>query len=235
MLIAKMSNALLFYTDEEVTQFRRGPGSSDQRPIGALNNGLNVEEIRNWAAPYSASDRPKHILLIGRLTDKAEITLLLDALSHDSCQEVVLEVVGGGPMTQELQTQAASQGLASRVVWHGGITDEAVIARVANRCRAFVYPGQVGLSLIHAMAYGLPSIIKSGGRANGPETAAFTPQETGLSFAGGNARDLAQTISTLINDEERLNSMARKAYSVTDASFNTKDMVRRFKEFIDAI
>jgi glycosyltransferase involved in cell wall biosynthesis len=200
-----------------------------------LNNGLGVEKIRSLAVPYSAADRPKHILLIGRLTDKAEIPLLLDALSHPDCQKVVLEVVGGGPMAKDLQARAASQGLASRVVWHGGTTDEAVIARVANRCRAFVYPGQVGLSLIHAMAYGLPAIIKSGRRANMPEAAAFTPEETGLSFTGGDAGNLAQIISTLVNDEERLDSMSKRAYAITSASFNTEDMVRRFKEFIELV
>ena len=62
------------------------------------------------------------------------------------------------------------------------MAEEPDIAQIANRCRLFVYPGGVGLSLIHAMAYGLPSIIHDDRWRHMPEIAAFQDGRTGRTF-----------------------------------------------------
>ena len=42
----------LFYTDEEVTAYKNSNGKNDRRPISALNNGINIDPIKNLRTPY---------------------------------------------------------------------------------------------------------------------------------------------------------------------------------------
>src|SRR5690606_35591262 len=116
----------------------------------ALNNGVDVEPIQALRKPYSA-ERGREILFIGRLTAKAELPLLLEALALDRLRGAHLHVIGDGAMRGSLEEHARRLGIDERISWHGGTTDEKAIADIANRCRIFVYPGDVGLSLLHAM------------------------------------------------------------------------------------
>ena len=58
----------------------------------------------------------------------------------------------------------------------------------------FIYPGSVGLSLIHAYNYGLPSIIFSDMRYHMPESAAFKEGFNGISYKKDSATSLARSI-----------------------------------------
>lgn len=135
----------------------------------------------------------------------------------------------------DLQSRARDLGLDLQIVWHGALTDEVRIAEVANRCRAFLYPGEVGLSLIHAMAYTLPSILHNQRRFHMPEIAAFRDGITGLSFAHDDADALAATIKEMVADNDRLDNFAEAASRVVGPSFTTENMADRFAVLIERL
>ena len=66
------------------------------------------------------------------------------------------------------------------------LSNEEEISKLYNFCRCFVYPGEVGLSIIHAMSYGLPAIIHNNINHHNPEHAAFTNEVNGLVFDENN-------------------------------------------------
>lgn len=235
LLLGKLADAMLFYTDQEVHEYRSSVGKGDQRLIGALNNGINVAPIRLFRSSYAMTSRERAIFFVGRLTEKADLSLLLMALSNDACSEIALHIVGTGKDEATLRHQAANLGVADRVVWHGASTDEAVIAAVANKCRIFVYPGEVGLSLIHAMAYGLPCVIHDDPMRHMPEIAAFSPSKTGSTFVRGDAEDLANVIGSLIDDADKLERLSLKCIEVTEKKFNTQSMSENFINFIGRV
>jgi glycosyltransferase involved in cell wall biosynthesis len=232
LLLMRMADAVLFYTDGEVEEYRAGHGKRDRRVVTALNNGINVEPIAALREPYDAAARGKTILFIGRLTEKAELALLLKALADPRLQDVRLHVIGDGPETGPLEKLAKGLCLDERVVWHGGTSDEQTIARVANKCRLFVYPGPVGLSLLHAMAYGLPAVVHDDRFRQGPEITAFQPFEAGLSFKKGDVESLAGKIAQSIDSRETLNLWSARNIRQIDDVYNTKSMVGRFLELV---
>ncbi|PTR11624.1 glycosyltransferase family 4 protein [Cereibacter azotoformans] len=228
-----VADAILFYTDNEVDAFLAEPiPTRDRRIVAALNNGINVEEIRNLRQPFIAAERENALLFIGRLSAKAELELGLQALALLRDKAPVLHVIGDGDLRTVLQVQARKLGLGESIVWHGALVDEARIAEVANRCLAFMYPGEVGLSLIHAMAYTLPAIVHDEPRRHMPEIAAFRAGETGLSFARGDACSLARMIQTMLPDGGRLEQFAAAAAGIVGPSFTTEDMADRFEALI---
>ena len=226
----RMVDGVAFYTDAEVAAYRARFGARDTRPIGALNNGIAVEPVRALRQPYAAADRPRAVLFVGRLTEKADLRLLLEALHDPRLRNVRLEVIGDGPDRAALEARAAELGVDA--VWHGGLTDEARIARVANRCRLFCYPGQVGLSLIHAMAYGLPAIVHGDRLRHMPEIAAFTEGETGRSFPVGDPAGLASTLAGLIDDLPALVAASAEAARRADTTYNTAAMAERMTNLL---
>lgn len=230
MRLMRMADSVLLYTDKEVAEYRSGLGVGDPRPIMALNNGVDVEPIARLRVPYLADSRERAGMFIGRLTDKSRLDLVLRAMAHPGLADFTLHVIGDGPEQSALQALASSLGIETRLRWHEATVDEARIAEVANRCRLFVYPGSVGLSLVHAMAYGLPCVVHDCRKKHMPEIAAFQQGVTGLSFAHEDEADLARSIASCLEDPAQLERMSAACIRVTSESYNTEAMCHRFME-----
>lgn len=227
LLLMKLAHGLLFYTDEEVATYRNSYGKNDTRPVSALNNGLNIDPIKALRAPYDPAVRGNTLLFIGRLTEKANLALLLRALAQPALATAKLHVIGGGEKEGGYKRLAVQLDIEDRVVWHGGTTNEQDIAHVANQCALFVYPGAVGLSLIHAMAYGLPAIVHNRRSEHMPEISAFKENITGNVFERANANSLAASLGTMLNEKTKLEFFSRSSVARVDSKFSTKTMSER--------
>jgi glycosyltransferase involved in cell wall biosynthesis len=226
--IMRLADAQVLYTDAELAEYRDKLGRDPGPNVSALNNGIDTDPIARHRAPYAAAARERAVFFVGRLEAKAQLDLLLRALARPESGGLALHVLGDGTEGESLRALAGELGLEDRVHWHGGSTDEARISAVANRCRLFCYPGGVGLSLIHAMAYGLPAVVHSDRWTHMPEIAAFRDGVTGESFPPGDEGALARVLGGLADDLPALDAMSRAALATTEASFNTADMARRF-------
>jgi glycosyltransferase involved in cell wall biosynthesis len=235
LLIMQAADAILFYTDEEVALYGRHRWRRKGTPVFALNNGIDAADVATLRLAYDPASRTRDLLFIGRLTPKAGVSLLLEALSRPACSHLTLDVIGGGEQEAELQAQARALGLDQRVVWHGGIGEEQRIAAVANTCKLFVYPGSVGLSLIHAFAYGLPAIVHDDRWRHGPEIAAHRPDVTGWTYRFGDVASLAAALGGAFTPQGQLSAMSEAAVNITSATYNTTDMAERFCRMVDQL
>lgn len=233
--LMRVPDAIVFYTEQEVDDYYAGVGNRRKKRAFGLNNGIETDEIVRLRTVYSLDHRPRDLLFIGRITPKAEIDILLEALSLPSCEGVTLDVIGSGHDEARLRKRCVDLGIADRVAWHGGTVDEKQIAAIANQCKAFVYPGSVGLSLIHGLSYGLPAIVHDNRWAHMPEIAALKPGRNGVTFQRGEAGSLAVTIAALLANQTRLTEMSRSATDTTAVTFNASDMAERFCSAIEQV
>lgn len=234
MKLSRLADALLFYTDAEVDRFN-ADGWTHPGPVGALNNGVDLTEVRRLRRSFDPTARGRNLLFIGRLTEKAQLNLAIDALADPSLDSAHLHVVGGGTTEAALRDQADNLGVAGRITWHGGTTDEARIAKVANRCAAFIYPGQVGLSLIHAMGYGLPCIVHDQPLNHMPEIAAFVDGATGTTFTEHDATALATAVSAVLDAPDAATRMAERCREKVETDYTTESMAARFIAFLERL
>jgi len=189
----RFSSAILFYASNEVKLYRNFcPQYSG--PIVSLNNGLNFAQISSLRQSYSHT-RPPSILFIGRYTPKSSLDLLIQAMSRVNTPNVSLHIVG--VRSCELHLNLASQ---SNLYFHGPLLDESKIAAIANQCLISVYPGDVGLSIMHSLAYGLPSILHSSINFHMPEAEIFCPNLMGAEFTRGDLKSLSASIDSLLSD-----------------------------------
>ena len=243
-IIMRLADVVLLYSDKEREEYI-SRGFAAYRTF-ALNNGLDIESIDRVSAEWNrekiAAFRKANgldaynywCIFLGRLTRKSEIGLLIESLPAIR-GDVGIIALGDGPVAREAKEAARALGVCARVRWVGAQFDENAIAPWMLSASAFVYPGTVGLSLIHAFAYGLPAVVHRDERWHMPEFAAFENSLNGLAFERGSATSLARTVNELFADGERRAAMGKRGRDLVHRTFNVKDMTRRFMEAVDGI
>lgn len=235
LFVARYSNGLMFYTELEESEYEKKFCLRSKIKTFSLNNGLDLDNIRLYREKYEASMRDPRILFIGRITKKSNLHVLIRALSTQKCKNIKLDIIGDGEYIDSVKQFSTELGLFDKIVWHKPTTDEQEIAEVANKCRIFVYPGSVGLSLIHGMAYGLPSIVHNDRWKHMPEIAAHKNNVNGIVFIKEDYVSLANSIYTVINDIDFLNKLSDESIITTNESFNVHDMSERFISAVEML
>ena len=230
--LMKIANGIVFYTQDEVNEYLSKIKQKEDRPIIGLNNGIDIIPIKRIREDYDADTRQREILFLGRTSDKANFNILLEALKYPILNNITLNVIGNDDQYSYLKGDKSNIFNGSKINWYGKLIDEQEISYIANRCRIFVYPGAVGLSLIHAMAYGLPCLVHSDRLQHMPEIAAFKTGITGSTFYPGDPRDLAFNLSTMISNPISLNIMSGNCLKKVENEFNTTRMAKEFIKFL---
>ncbi len=230
--LMKLANGIIFYTEDEVKNYLSSILRQETRPIVGLNNGIDVSPIKSLRKKYESNSRCHEVLFLGRLTEKANFHILLSAIQNPKIKDISLNVIGNSSFDPYLKLDKHKFNNGVKVNYYGKLTDEKQISKIANRCRIFVYPGSVGLSLIHAMAYGLPCLVHSDPLQHMPEIAAFKEGVTGLTFHRNDSQDLSIKLFSMISNTSQLNLMSKECLNVVENEFNTKKMSERFIRFI---
>lgn len=243
MAVMGAVDAVLLYTEEEVSLYRER-GLSPEK-LFATNNTVDERPIRKaieaWPSDrLAAFQREQGIegdnlfLFCGRLKPLAHLDLALWALRKLVRRGIhgELAVIGDGSEHQRLCKMAADLGVAQRVRWLGGIYDQMLLAPWFLSARALVHPGPIGLSLLHAMNYGLP-VITHGNRVNHmPEISALEEGRNGLVFAEYNPTDLADKIALVLADPSLRQELSQGALATVTKQYCLQRMVDGFMDAV---
>lgn len=231
--IMSFFDCVLLYTEAEIDKIKSL--GYNKKNLMALNNGLNIKAIQSMTGQV---DRRLNsdILFIGRLTEKSKLDQIISAISLIKYErEFHLHVIGDGPLKNEYLELSKQYNVDNKIIWHGEILNEFEIANISSLCRGFVYPGSVGLSIIHAFAYGLPAIVHRNCLHHMPEIAAFEEGYNGLGFDENNEKSLADAIELILNNNDLVSIMSENARATVAKSYNLEDMVERFYKVIEML
>jgi glycosyltransferase involved in cell wall biosynthesis len=104
-------------------------------------------------------------LTVARLVARKGLETALEALALPPCSRLRLDVVGEGPLAQDLHQQAQRLGLNGRLAFRGALQDEALQAAYRD-ADFFVLPSlteSFSMSLLEAMASALPVVASDVG------------------------------------------------------------------------
>jgi glycosyltransferase involved in cell wall biosynthesis len=175
--------------------------------ICVINNALNYTDygyLNQDIFKKKTNQNQLKILFSGRITPEKELEILIQAiaiLQSKGSISVKCSIVGGGNALPY-----------SELVKRLGLTDciEFTGARYAGEAVSyfldadiFVYPGGIGLSVLHAMSYGLPVITTDYMASHGPEVELVQPGVDGDFFCDHSPEALADM---LLHWNEKLNS-----------------------------
>lgn len=169
-------------------------------PTVVVPNGVDPETFRPPEGGRDPSGPPR-VLFVGRLVRNKGPQVLVDALpaALDGHPDATVRVVGTGPMRERLIRRVERLGLADRVAFPGFVGSVAAEMRAADVfCRPSRSEG-LPLTLLEAMASGLPPVVTP--VAGVPEV--VTDGETGRLVPPDDPGAVADALGDLLADADR--------------------------------
>jgi len=236
-----LADKVLLYTDKEVTNYIES--GFKEKKVFSLNNGLDTSKINQVKLAITDDNilkfKKKHKLLgfkvaifVGRLTEKTLAEQLIEVIPLLN-KKIKIVIVGDGDKKDLLNKISHKFNVLDRVIFTGAIFEEKELARWMSAAQFFVYPGAVGLSLLHAFAYGLPAIIHNNNAKHMPEHAAFVEGVNGFLFQENDIKCLAKAINKIALKIEN-EKLSKNALETVKKSYNMDDMIFRFIRMLDS-
>lgn len=173
-------------------------------------------------------------LFVGRLVYYKGIKNLLEAYYKMISEEpelkkkVILDIVGSGPLEQELHQYVSENDLSDNIFFHTQVSDEQLMD-FYKKCDGFVLPSQLrseafGLVQIEAMAFGKPVI-----NTNLPSGVPYVSLDgiTGLTVEPNDVDGLAQALRKLTIDDECRHQMGKAARQRVENEYTMEKMLQR--------
>lgn len=210
----------LFYYEEEVS-FSKIPLRVD-----FVNNTVNTRQIAKYSAPVKFSYRNRSelkVIFIGRLNNKSNYKLLLELAQRLSHVKIKFYIIGEA---EDMLVEPSSN-----ITLLGPLFSEHEISKYMNASDISIYPGAAGLSVIHALCYGVPVIVHDDPRGHNPEANKVVPGFNGLVFKKNDVVSLTLTLLQLYNDRKLLKLL--KMNCRTFINSNSSDiMTKRFSDVL---
>ena len=127
--------------------------------VMAIQNGVDIERIEAAGKAYDIKDRPFTMVYVARLVPLKRHYILLEALKH--LPQVHLDLIGQGPLLEELQQKAKDLGIEHQVCFKGLLPREEVY-RLLKSADLYVstssYEG-LPIGVLEAMGCGAPCLV----------------------------------------------------------------------------
>lgn len=174
----------------------------DHRPVDAA-----AAQWRSAAGKLSEFQRTQgltdqqSVIFISRMEPDKRVSVLLDAFAilHRHAPQRRLILVGDGSDVPHLKARASELGLEAAVIFTGPVYEESQLAPWCMSAGVFAYPAAIGLSILHAFAYGLPVVTSDNIAAHNPEIESLTDGQNGLLAADGDPGSFAAQIERVLS------------------------------------
>ena len=193
----------------------------DAKKLFVVHNSLDYEkqlQLRNTIKPSDIYKKYFHndnqtIIIICRLNARKRIDMLIEALEILKKKGLVynLVIVGEGPEKEKLQDLVRAKTIEEQVWFYGACYDEIENAELIYNSDVCVTPGDVGLTAIHTMMFGVPVITHNCYPSQGPEFETIREGVTGQFYQYGNIQSLASAIEDWLSSRKSNRGDVRQA------------------------
>jgi len=178
----------------------------------------------NLFGPGTARDGQR-LLFVGRLMPQKGVEHLVHALASMKSQ-ASLDIVGDGPARSSLGHLAQQLGVASRIRWHGQLSQSA-LPELYQRAAAVVVPSVdegLGLVAVEALLCETPVVaFDSGGLRD-----VIQHNKTGLLVKPGDRAALASALDDLLARDGRGSDLGRAGRLYALSAFAPESAARRY-------
>jgi len=178
--------------------------------------------IENQHVVIDGNRNSKEFLFIGRNTIKSNLQLLFKAINLLPCNYIFHFVGVKSAEISEFNNY-------KQCIFYGSTSDKNFIAKIASRCKYFVYPGDVGLSVIHAIKLGLIPIVHSEIDKHMPELKAIYGELPIMYFKEGSYQSLAVEIKRCAESDI---DISQEVMKYADKKFDENIAINNFIKLI---
>jgi L-malate glycosyltransferase len=178
---------------------------------------------------YMQATRDIDVIFVGRLTEYKRPDLLIEVLAKVAQTVPTLRavIVGDGPESSALQTQAAVLGLKDHIEFLGKRAD---IPELMGRSRVFVLTSRwegVSIAMLEAMALGVVPVVSDVGDLND-----FVKNHNTGFIIADNITGFSEHISQLLCDETLRTRLAQKARERIISCCDRKILAQRWNQVL---
>jgi glycosyltransferase involved in cell wall biosynthesis len=185
-------------------------GVKEER-IKVVNNSIPIEDYAFLNLPVldkrnaQKNNAKIKLIFVGKLTLVKRIDLLVEAVAglKEKNIQVHCDIVGTGQEGDKLKRMIHDLKLQNEVTMHGAKYGKDLHQLFFN-ADIYVLPGSVGLSILHAYAFGLPMITSNEMEQHSPEVELLTDKKNGLFYDQFSVPDLVGKIISM-HESLRLN------------------------------
>jgi glycosyltransferase involved in cell wall biosynthesis len=204
-------------------------GTIDRVPahkLRVIHNGIALGDMPR--ATVGREGRPPRAVHVARLNRIKDQTTLLRAarIVADQLPGFVLEMVGDGPMGEQIRSLATELGLDVVVRFHGMQDDVRPWLADADLFVLSSLSEGISITLLEAMASGLPVVATDVGGTR----EVVLPGRTGTLVPVGDATALATAMTAMLTDPVGARSMGAAGRERVDAEFNIDRTVAAYQQ-----
>ncbi|HBS29261.1 MAG TPA: hypothetical protein DEB06_07375 [Phycisphaerales bacterium] len=200
----------------------------DQAPIERAQDAWRAQPGRldAWRRDQGVDPR-RTLLFVSRLDPANRVDLLLRAAAALRARfpDLLVAIVGKGDDEPRLRALAGELGLGSTVRFVGAEYEEDRLAPWFLSARAFCYPANIGLSILHAFGYGLPVVTSDNFSGQNPEIEALRHEVNGLTYTDASVEALAAALERLLRDDDLHGRLSAGARETVREAFSLSWMV----------
>lgn len=181
------------------------------------------------------SNSNKNLLFIGRLSSEKKLGMILEAMKllRKENQNFNLTLIGNGVEKESLELKCRDFGLERFVWFYGACYDEEELSHLIYNADLCVSPGNVGLTAMHCMSFGLPILTHDDFSMQMPEFEAVEEGKTGAYFKYGDVVSLKNSISIFFQNNKNRDKIRELCYNVIDEKFNPHVQLKTIKNVIN--
>ena len=183
----------------------------------------NAVDVRSFEPRRVEPTTPLKVVAVGRLAEPKDFSTLLEAVARLERGLVELVLVGDGHLREPIVTLAERLGVAPFVSLRGTVTDVREVLAVADVLVLSSRSEGMPLSVIEAMAAGLPVVATDVGGLR----EVVVEGETGYLVPPGDAEALAGRIRLLARDHDLRERLGRQGRAVAIERFDVGRWGRR--------
>jgi glycosyltransferase involved in cell wall biosynthesis len=211
--------------------------------MGCRTGNISVQpmgvDLTTQFVPDKNAVKTRNIIYVGRLVEKKGVSTLLDSIKllKSAFPALTATLVGDGPERSALEQQSHRLGINQQVEFIGSIPNDrvpefyqtATIAVVPSIVAVDGDQEGLGLVAVEAMGCGCATIVSDLPALRD----VVVNGETGLTFEAGNARDLAEKISTLMLKPDLTAQLGKAGHRSLSNKFDWRLVGTRYLEIMD--
>ncbi|MDQ3019390.1 MAG: glycosyltransferase [Bacteroidota bacterium] len=175
-----------------------------------------------------------HFVYVGRLLKDKQVDLLLKAFAiiENEKHDCRLTIIGDGPESENLKKLSNELELQN-IFFAGEILDEETTGKWIYISEAFIMPGRLGLSVVHAFCYGTPVIsMKKENFFHGEGVGYLKDSVNGFLVKDGDANQIAEKMMHIILTPELLKKLKQNAFDTIKNEASIENMLGGFEKAI---
>lgn len=184
-----------------------------------------------WREQYGIP--PEHIVFgyVGRLSAEKNLTLLLRAFAQAGIPDAWLVLAGDGPARRETELEARTLPGRGRIVFTGHVDDPSGLYRALDGFVLSSRTEQMPVSILEAMASGLPVIATDVGDA----AEMLEAEEPPVVVPSGDTEAFAHSMRTLAGSAELRRALAQRNRSACVRRYSMEKMVAQYRDLYSSV